>query len=115
MRQLLAFFILTFAVGLSLDTFAQSTDVDIAITNETSRADLWDIRNDLAEQGLVFEYHPLFDNQRKLTGLTIKVTNNDGQIMSYEDTTLTDGEVIKIVRTTGEDDVVFFCAGLCGE
>jgi hypothetical protein len=113
MRHLLASILLTFALGLTLDSAAQSQDVNVAISNETSREQLWEIRNDLAAEGLNFEYHPLFNNERVLTGITIKVSNNDGQVLSYEDTTLTDGEVIKVIRTTGDNDEVNFCVGLC--
>lgn len=115
MRHLLASILVIFAIGISVNSVAQSSDVNVQITNETSRADLWDIRNDLAAEGLTFEYHPAFNNERQLTGISIKVTNNDGQSLSFEDLSLEDGDVVKIIRTTGEDNEVYFCAGTCND
>lgn len=101
-------------IGLMVapNMFAQSdaSDVDITITNETSRQDLLDIRLDLAEKGIDFQYHPQFNEQRKLVGIDCQIKTADGTTYEYKTPLADDNAKVKIVRTSNS-----LCLGNCEE
>ncbi|MFM7233472.1 MAG: hypothetical protein ACKO7B_18840 [Flavobacteriales bacterium] len=58
--------------------FAQSSNtIDITINGQTSREQLAQMRKDLQAQGILFNYAPQFDNQRRLTAIQYKVSTAD--------------------------------------
>ncbi|MBL7941806.1 MAG: hypothetical protein JNM00_03520 [Flavobacteriales bacterium] len=54
-----------------------SEEVKIAITSETTREDLMQLRQQLFAQGIDFQYNPMFDGQRKLTGISLQIKTGD--------------------------------------
>ncbi|MFZ4785541.1 MAG: hypothetical protein ACOYLH_08690 [Flavobacteriales bacterium] len=65
--------------------FAQNTitadEVNITITSETSREQLWQLRQEMQVQGIDFLYTPRFDNNRKLIGIEYTVKRSDGTVL----------------------------------
>ena len=108
------------ALGLYMipsTTSAQSdaSDVNVIITNQTTRMELHEMRNDLNAKGIDFRYHPKFNNEMQLESLKVIATNSDGQVRNYTDEELVAGEQLKIVRTTDSEGNVSFCVGICDE
>jgi hypothetical protein len=73
---------LTLAFG---EMFGQNTvsaqAVDVTINGQTTREELALLNKELRAQGLVFNYIPQFDNDRKLLSLQYKVTTTDNTII----------------------------------
>ena len=62
--------------------FAQSTgNVDVTINGQTTREQLAQMRKDLQLQGIVFNYAPQFDNERRLLSLRYKCSTNDNVLI----------------------------------
>jgi hypothetical protein len=62
--------------------FAQSTNtIDVTITGQTSREQLAQLRKDLQVQGIMFNYAPQFDNQRRLTAIQYKVSTAENVLI----------------------------------
>lgn len=62
--------------------FAQSSNtIDITINGQTSREQLAQLRKDLQAQGILFNYAPQFDNERRLTSIQYKVSSTDNVII----------------------------------
>ncbi len=98
------------------DVVAQSSteeNVNLTISTETSREQLWEMRNDLAEQGINFKYEPKFDNDRVLIGIKVLVQTNDGFNAEYNVEHFSEGQVVKIIRNYEENASVPFCVGPC--
>lgn len=75
--------ICTFACS---EVFAQqqvitSETVDVTISGETTREQLAIINKEMRAQGLVFNYIPQFDGQRKLLSLQYKVSTADNTLI----------------------------------
>lgn len=71
-----------FALVLALITFnafAQSNNpIQITINGQTDRGGLWQIHENLKNQGLNFIYNPEFDAQRRLTKLSYSIKDSSG-------------------------------------
>jgi hypothetical protein len=75
-------FILFVALMVSGSLFAQNTNpIQININQSTDRGQLWQIHEQLKAQGLVFQYEPVFDNERRLTHLKYTVLDNNGTVI----------------------------------
>lgn len=62
--------------------FAQSTaNVDVTINGQTTREQLAQMRKDLQLQGIVFNYAPQFDNERRLIALKYKFSTNENVLI----------------------------------
>ncbi len=62
--------------------FAQSAgNVDVTINGQTTREQLAQMRKDLQLQGIVFNYAPQFDNERRLLSLRYKFSTNDNVVI----------------------------------
>ena len=70
-------FITALLVCASSFLFAQSTsNVDVTISGQTTREQLAQMRKDLQLQGIVFNYAPQFDQERRLMSLRYKFSTN---------------------------------------
>lgn len=75
-------FILVLGLLVSVVGFAQTTNpIHVDITNSTDRGQLWQIHEQLKAQGLVFQYEPTFDNERRLTHIKYSVADNAGNMI----------------------------------
>jgi len=62
--------------------FAQSTgNIDITISGQTTREQLAQMRKDLQLQGVVFNYAPQFDQERRLLSLRYKFATSDNVLI----------------------------------
>ena len=62
--------------------FAQSSDnVDVTINGQTSREQLAQLRKDLNTQGILFNYAPQFDNERRLISIQYKFSTADNVLI----------------------------------
>ena len=62
--------------------FAQSSNtIDVTINGQTSREQLAQMRKDLQVQGVIFNYAPQFDNERRLTAIQYKVSTADNVLI----------------------------------
>jgi hypothetical protein len=78
MKHLLA--ALLICMGSAL--FAQSnSNVDVTISGQTSREQLAQMRKDLLTQGIVFNYAPQFDNERRLMSVQYKFSTSDNVLI----------------------------------
>lgn len=72
----------TLAIG---EVFGQKTIsaevVDVTISGQTTREELALLNKEMRAQGLVFNYIPQFDNDRKLLSLQYKVTTTDNTVI----------------------------------
>lgn len=115
-KLILAAFLAIGATMISQDAVAQSQEnVDISITDETTREQLWEMHQSLKAQGINFKYQPEFNQDRVLTGIKVTVITEDGYNASFENMNLADGEAVKIIRNYEEGAEVPFCVGLCSE
>ena len=73
--------IFTLVIALfTINAFAQSANpIQITINGQTDRGGLWQIHEDLKEQGLNFIYNPEFDSQRRLVKLSYSIKEATGQ------------------------------------
>jgi hypothetical protein len=106
--------IAAFAVGMLTTTglFAQD-DIVILINNETSRQQLWELRQELAESAINFQYTPQFNSERKLTSIMVEVTTQDGFSGNYQTSLMDDNKKIYIIRKFAADADTPFCVGEC--
>ena len=75
-------FVLALAILTGVTAFAQTTPpLHVDITGTTDRGQLWQIHEQLKAQGLVFQYEPVFDNERRLTHLKYSIADNSGNII----------------------------------
>ena len=86
-------------------------NLSITITNETSRADLWQMRQDLINVGIDFKYSPDFDNNRKLTAIKVDIVTDDGDTGSFQTSLLNNEQKVEIIRNISENGAVNFCVG----
>jgi hypothetical protein len=77
---LLAALTLAFGEMLGQNTVSAET-VDVTISGQTTREELALLNKEMRAQGLVFNYIPQFDNDRKLLSLQYKVTTSDNTII----------------------------------
>jgi hypothetical protein len=67
------------------EVFGQNTIsadvVDVTINGQTTREELALLNKEMRAQGLVFNYKPQFDNDRRLLSLQYKVTTTDNTII----------------------------------
>ncbi len=102
------------ATMISQDVVAQSQEnIDLTISNETSREQLWEMHESLKEQGINFKYQPEFNQNRVLTGIKVQIVTNDGFEGNFENLNLVDGAQVKIIRNFEEGAEVPFCVGNC--
>jgi len=92
--------------------------VQVTINGTTSREDLGNLRYQLEALGIEFNYHPQFDNERKLTGIHYKLryigqetyfTEQDQQGMQSQHT-FTKFHLNKVGNNWN-----LVCAGACNE
>lgn len=112
--------ITAFAIGMFCTTglFAQddvSADIVVLINNETSRQQLWEIRQELSEANINFQYEPKFDENRKLTSIKVEVTTQDGYSGTYQTALTDDNQKVYIIRKYASDADTSFCVGDCGD
>ncbi|MCB0761870.1 MAG: hypothetical protein KDC12_10140 [Flavobacteriales bacterium] len=102
------------ATFFAQDAAAQSQEnVDISITNETTREQLWEMHESLKAQGIQFKYQPEFNQDRQLIGIQVTVTTEDGFTGSFANNNLVDGQSVRIIRNYDEGAEVPFCVGNC--
>jgi hypothetical protein len=76
------YFLVVIAVSISSLIFAQTSNpLQIDINNTTDRGQLWQIHEQLKTQGLVFQYDPVFDSERRLTHLKYSIVDNNGNVV----------------------------------
>ncbi len=62
--------------------FAQTTgNVDVTISGQTTREQLAQMRKDLQLQGIVFNYAPQFDQERRLLSLQYRFSTTDNAVI----------------------------------
>jgi hypothetical protein len=70
------------AVFVGSNLFAQNiinaNEVNVTINAETSREQLFQLRNELLAQGLDFQYTPQFDMSRKLVSIAFSIRTVSG-------------------------------------
>jgi len=71
------FFFGTVAFGQNIIT---SNEVNVTINAETSREQLFQLRNELLAVGMDFQYTPQFDQNRKLISISYAVRSTSGNI-----------------------------------
>lgn len=102
------------ATMISQDVVAQSQEnIDLTISNETSREQLWEMHEALKAEGINFKYQPQFNQDRVLTGIAVQVQTAEGLEANFENLNLVDGAKVKIIRNFEEDAEVPFCVGEC--
>lgn len=109
------------AVALLAGTalFAQNTitadAVNVTITGETSREQLWQLRQDLQAQGIDFQYTPRFDNNRKLIGIEYSVKRADGTVLgtASNNQMMNPNASSKIILTKENNKFEATCIGTC--
>lgn len=102
------------ATMISQDVVAQSQEnIDLTISNETSREQLWEMHETMKAEGIQFKYQPKFNQDRVLTGIAVQVKTDDGYEANFENLNLVDGAEIKIIRNFDENAEVPFCVGEC--
>jgi len=108
--------IAAFAVGMLATTglFAQD-DIVILINNETSRQQLFELRQELAASNINFLYTPEFNSERKLTSIMVEVTTQDGYSGNYQTSLMDDNKKVYIIRKFAADADTPFCVGDCGD
>jgi|JI10StandDraft_1071094.scaffolds.fasta_scaffold83931_4 ABC-type lipoprotein release transport system permease subunit len=67
-------------VSMSAQNTITATEAHITINGQTTRENLAQIKSDLNAQGIVFNYAPDFDGQRRLVGLRYSVITNNGEL-----------------------------------
>lgn len=103
-----------FSLGMSAQTETTSQDFDFEITGETTRTELYQLRQDFGELGFDFQYQPSFDQELRLTTIIVKVIEMEGEFKSgYESTQLQAGDTIKLRRETDAEGNVSYCVGRC--
>ncbi|NNE55967.1 MAG: hypothetical protein HKN32_08110, partial [Flavobacteriales bacterium] len=78
------------------------------------RQGLHEIRLDLQEKGIDFQYHPEFDQNRKLIGIDCEIKTADGKVTKYQ-TSLADPNEKVIIRRTKEAGKEKVCLGKCDD
>lgn len=76
----LAIFASFLFIGTSMfgQNIINSTEVNVTINSETTREQLFQIRNELLTVGMDFLYTPQFDQNRKLISLSYSVRSTTG-------------------------------------
>jgi hypothetical protein len=79
------FFLVALCTMAFGEIFGQKTisaeAIDVTINGQTTREELALINKEMRAQGLVFNYKPQFDNDRKLLSLQYKITTTDNTII----------------------------------
>ena len=75
-------FLTALLLCLGTALFAQSSNtIDVTINGQTSREQLAQLRKDLQVQGVLFNYAPQFDNERRLTSIRYKVSTSENVLI----------------------------------
>ncbi|MFN4885440.1 MAG: hypothetical protein ACK5EW_05465 [Bacteroidota bacterium] len=69
---------LLIGTGMFGQNIINSTEVNVTINSETTREQLFQIRNELLIVGMDFLYTPQFDQNRKLVSLSYSVRSTTG-------------------------------------
>lgn len=113
MKKAVILFFGLFAFCLAADAQVSVSDdtIEAMVTTETSRTELLDIRNGLAEQGMEMRYDLIEWMDGALVSIRIKIKAEDGTMAEYTNTQIEAGTEIKIVRElTGDRNL---CIGNC--
>lgn len=78
LRSLLVVAALLIGANLFAQNIINANEVNVTINAETSREQLFQLRNDLLAQGLDFQYTPQFDATRKLVSIAYSVRTVTG-------------------------------------
>lgn len=92
-----------------------SSDIIIMIDNQTTRQQLWEMRQELAESNINFMYQPEFSPSRQLTAIKVEVTTEDGFSGNYESSLMDDNQKVYIIRKFSADADTPFCVGDCAQ
>jgi hypothetical protein len=69
-------------ICISAIAFGQTTGtIDVTINGQTTREQLAQLRQSLQQQGIVFNYAPQFDNERRLTSVQYKFSTSDNTLI----------------------------------
>jgi hypothetical protein len=80
--KLMKHLIVAFSLMMGTAVFAQTTNpIHVDVTSTTDRGQLWQIHEQLKTQGLVFQYEPVFDSERRLTHLKYSIQDNAGNVI----------------------------------
>jgi hypothetical protein len=106
-----------FTLGLcliSLVSFSQTTGrLEFEITGETTMSELAQIKSELMERGAMFNMYNLkFDEEGRLTAISVKVDFLDGNKGTASKTNFSDGSSIRIIRDYDSKEKPF-CIGDC--
>jgi hypothetical protein len=88
--------------------------VTVEITQETSRYDLMEYKNALAEYGIEFRYQNVDwgNNTTQLLKIEAKVRTTDGRTASYFMPGFTEGQTLKILYKPNDATDAGLCVGL---
>lgn len=99
---------------LSLLSFGQTTGrLEFEITGETTMNELAQIKSELMEHGAMFNMYNLkFDEEGRLTAISVKVDFLDGNKGTANKNDFSDGSSIRIIRDYDNKEKPF-CIGDC--
>jgi Na+-translocating ferredoxin:NAD+ oxidoreductase RnfG subunit len=100
-------------IATGINAQATNENVNLVISNETTREQLWEMRQQLETQNIKFEYQPEFDQNRQLIAISVKVTTEDGYSGTFQTSLLDDAQKVHIIRNFNDDAEVAFCVGQC--
>jgi len=85
LRLLLTAFIAAASFAVSAQSTVTATEAHVVIDGSTTREQLAQLRSDMMQQGIDFQYKPVFDSAKKLTAISFKVTANQATIQGSGD------------------------------
>lgn len=102
-------FLFTLVFGVAFTNFAQSevsapdAEFSITIDNATSRMDLLDLKNEMANYGVEFMYNPSFTPDQKLNGIKVRVIGADQEKIEYALNPMGADDALIIERKLNDD------------
>lgn len=111
-KILIAAFMMFSISALQAQISITDTEVRLTVDNTTTRNELLDMRNTLAEQNIDFRYTEVAWNDDQLLRIKMQIKSPDGRIRNFETTELANVGAIKMtykLNSTEEDD---FCLGV---
>lgn len=106
-----------FTLAISLMSFLASAQItgrlEFEINGETTMSELAQIKSELMEHGAMFNMYNLkFDEEGRITAISIKVDFLDGHKGTASKTDFSDGSSIRIIRDYDNKEKPF-CVGDC--
>lgn len=95
----------------SIDVATEATPFSITIDNETTRMGLVELKTELAEHGITFQYAPSFDQETVLNGIKVRIMTTDGTKMEYSLNPMKTGDVLTMEGIANEQGVIKYFVG----